>query len=137
MNDKELKAAQAVCDAATPGPKTWTELDWSCEGPPECPCRNEHIARCEAPSVFTGAGVSEIFSIDAGDYFVLDDNDAEFVAKAYTLLPQALAEIRRLREALTHYEVITKHIHSLDCGALARAALAGAPGPIAGEEEAG
>lgn len=33
------------------------------------------------------------------------------------------AENVRLREALTHYAVVTNHIHTLDCGALARAAL--------------
>ena len=74
----DLKAAQALCDAATPGP--WhvdhdgMGGDWVC---------------------IDSMGRNVVPSINAHD-----TGDSEFIAEARTLLPQALAEIAELRAAL-------------------------------------
>ena len=90
-----LEQWQAVCDAATAGP-------WHC-AMPACDCE-EAIANEESSVEDDHTGCCVV------DHAT--EIDANFIALARTALPQAIAEIRRLRAALRKYGE-----HQEDCTA--------------------
>lgn len=83
MTEDELTAAEALCDGATPRPWSVMEhADWN--------------VLCE-----TGRRVVIASGNDLRDLGNPEDrNNAAFIAAARTLLPQALAEVRRLQGQL-------------------------------------
>jgi hypothetical protein len=85
----DLDAIEALCAAATEGPwKCWN--GW---GPkPDGDMAMTRIGACDRGGVHSGGGGRDIYATV---------EDAEFTAVARTALPQAVAEIRALREALT------------------------------------
>lgn len=80
VTPERAEEIEARLAKATPGPWTvsWAEGDW-CEA---CREAEERTLKCPDCEIYQGAGVNEIFTIDAGDYNTMDDNDAEFIAHA-------------------------------------------------------
>ena len=83
ITDDEIKAARALCDAATPGP-------W------------KHVRGPAARDVLYDANGRELL-FTSNEYYAradLEENDAAFIAAARTLVPRLLDEVERLRTAL-------------------------------------
>ncbi len=87
MINEQLDADQAICDKATDGPWTaniepgdvtiWADVD------------------------FVGNVGKPVQRVDVA--FDLDERNGKFIAAARTQWPAAIAEVRRLREALSFY----------------------------------
>ena len=83
VTNDEIKAARALCDAATPGP-------W------------KHVRGPAARDVLYDANGRELL-FTSNEYYAradLEENDAAFIAVARTLVPRLLDEVERLRTAL-------------------------------------
>jgi len=87
MTDEDLRAAKALCEAATRGPWQW----------------REEYGSVALHSLTVGPFQSVAMAESCGTQnssIMVDDPDAAFIADARTLVPQLIAEVERLREAL-------------------------------------
>ena len=75
----------AVCNQATPGPWAFEPIEWEC--PHGVDSGHDEFEQCPEPDITSAAGVTKIFTIDQGDYFGLNDNDAAFIAAAREMAP--------------------------------------------------
>lgn len=89
IDEKWLAEAQAVCDAATPGP--WT-------------AQMGEFGDTRLHGLVASDGADIVSIDDSGCYYAgetgglsMKGADAAFIALARTALPEALAELRRLR----------------------------------------
>ena len=88
----DLRAAQRLCDEATPGPwALWTGCSWRRFGSEHPGHHREVICPTNHPH-------------DHHPDLILREEDGRFVAEARTLLPEALAEIARLRALVKEAE---------------------------------
>lgn len=99
MTHEQQQAAQARCDAATPGPWTFLPGDTECN-----PGDEEHPFQVE------GAWIEEWFKHDVEDgdgRSIMLNCDGRFCAHSRTDLPAALAEIRRLEAEIERLKGMT------------------------------
>lgn len=110
MTDQEMRAARALCEAATPGPWEATELvvhpSFNAPNQPRVKVGNCDVARMAV------GGQDDVIAATfctIGKY-EHEKRNAAFIAAARTLLPAALDEIERLKR---DYESLAEAYRSL------------------------
>ncbi len=84
LTQAEIDEGKRLCEAATPGEWEYVGID-----------DDDEIYVVRAESAANSLAVAECQSVHASNY-----DNAAFIAASRSLLPRALAEIERLREAL-------------------------------------
>jgi hypothetical protein len=84
MTDEELRAAKALCDAATRGPWQW------CEEYGSVALRSLTVGPYQSVAIAEPCGTQN-------SSVLLDDADAQFIAASRSLVPRLIAEVERLR----------------------------------------
>ena len=78
-----------LAEAATPGPWTATTAEWQCDWP-ECKCKVKGQEECHDGYWDGCPGVDKIYTLEMGDFFAMNNEDAAYVAAAN---PQTVLEL--------------------------------------------